>query len=160
MDSWICGPARGDFPSVSFPGASRARMVRCGEGATAPWGSAWRPRFPPRGRSGPLEAWFTWLPPVLHLAGDIDEWTFPYLTEVLARASRGGERRMGIDLTGVRYCDVAGLRAIVSLASGPGSGPGTIEQILLAHLPVTLRRLLRILGWDTRPGVSLDGCTC
>jgi anti-anti-sigma factor len=97
---------------------------------------------------------------VLQLAGDIDEWTYPHLTEVLARASQAGERRIQVDLLDVRYCDVAGLRAILSLASGNGHGRGAIDQIVLAPLPGFLQRLLRILGWDAAPGVILEGCVC
>ena len=160
MNSWICGPPCGDFPPFSLREASAARMVTAGEGASAPAGGAWLARMALPGPSGPLQASFTRCPAVLHLAGDIDEWTYPYLTEVLARASEAGERRIHLDLAGVRYCDVAGLRAIVSLVNGQDSGRGTLEQIVLEHVPGPLRWLVRILGWDAAPGVVLDGRTC
>jgi anti-anti-sigma factor len=158
VNSWVSGQARGEFPSFSFPAASGARVIRCGEGASASPGNAWLPRVPPDDRASPLRVSFTWPPPVLQLAGDIDESTYPCLTEALARASRAGERRIQIDLAHVRYCDVAGLRAIISLASGTGCGQGGIEQIVLAHLPGHLQRLLKILGWDATPGVMLEDC--
>jgi len=126
----------------------------------APVGDAWLPRVPRRDCTSPLQATFTMHPPVLQLAGDIDESTYPYLTEVLARACQAGERRIQIDLLDVRYCDVAGLRAIISLASGKGHGRGAIDQIVLAPLPGFLQRLLQILGWDAAPGVILEGCVC
>ena len=135
-------------------------MLPRGEGATAPPGDAWLPRVPRRDCASPLQATFTTSPPVLQLAGDIDDWTYPYLTEVLARASQAGERRIQVDLLDVRYCDVAGLRAIISLASGKGYGRGAIDQIVLAPLPGFLQRLLRILGWDAAPGVILESCVC
>lgn len=160
MNSWICGPPSGDFPSVSFVGASAARMVAGGEGASAPAGDSWLARIALPGPSGTLQASFTRCPAVLHLAGDIDEWTYPQLTEALARASEAGERRIRVDLADVRYCDVAGLRAIISLANGQGNGGGTIGQIVLVHVPGPLQWLVRILGWDAAPGVILDGCTC
>jgi anti-anti-sigma factor len=157
VNNWVSGPARGEFPSFSFPAASGARVIRRGEGASASPGNAWLPRVPPDDRCSPLQASFTWPPPVLQLAGDIDESTYPCLTEALARASQAGERRIQIDLANVRYCDVAGLRAIVSLASGTGCGQGAIEQIVLARLPGPLHRLLQILGWDATPGLLLEG---
>lgn len=125
-----------------------------------------------RGGPGfPLQASFTQPPPVLHLAGDIDEWTYPGLTEVLAWAAAAGESRIRIDLAGVDYCDVAGLRAIVSLAGRAGNGeaagngqardrvndPDSVEQVVLDHVPEPVSSVLRILGWDAMPGVVLDG---
>jgi anti-anti-sigma regulatory factor len=152
MNSWISGAACGEFPPVCFPGTGR---VLGADGATA---GGWRPRFLLPGPAGSLQASLTQRPRVLHLAGDIDEWTYPYLLEVLARMSEAGERWLQVDLTDVRYCDVAGLRAIVSLPGGSRDGRSTIEQIVLAHLPVPLNRLLRVLGWDAAPGVILEGC--
>jgi anti-anti-sigma factor len=130
-----------------------------GEGASA-FGGAWLSPIALPDPSVPLEASFTRPPPVLHLAGDIDEWTYPYLRQVLARAAAAGERRIRVDLADVRYCDVAGLRAIMSLASRQRCGSGTIDQIILEHLPAPLQQLARILGWDATPGVILDGCSC
>jgi hypothetical protein len=141
VNSWTSGQASRDFPLFSFPGASGARVIRHGEGATAPAGDAWLPRVPRRDCAS-------------------HEWTYPYLTEALARASRAGERRIQVDLLDVHYCDVAGLRAILSLAGGKGHGRGAVDQIVLAPLPGFLQRLLRILGWDATPGVILEGCVC
>lgn len=157
MDSRASGQAYGGaFPPVSFPGGS----------------------------DFPLQAYVTQPPLVLHLAGDIDEWTYPSLTEVLAWTSRAGWPLIHVDLAGVEYCDVAGLRAIVSLgsrqenhrasgqanhgasgqanhrASGQGNGHVTVEQIVLDHLPGPVRSVLQILGWDTAPGVILEECAC
>ena len=120
--------------------------------------------FPGAPDSG-LQARFTQPPLVLHLAGDIDEWTYRTLTEVLAVAAATGWDPIQVDLAGVGYCDVAGLRAIVALAGGPGesgrkNGEAAVGQIVLAHLPSGLRTVLRILGWDTVPGVILEDCPC
>ena len=125
--------------------------------------------FPPVPSAGepdpPLRARFTQPPPVLCLAGDIDEWTYPSLIEVLAAAAATGSDRIRVDLAGVGYCDVAGLRAIMSLAGGPGragskNGEAAAGQVVLAHLHPPLRSVLRILGWDTVPGVIVEDCPC
>ncbi len=51
----------------------------------------------------------------------------------------------------VAYCDLAGLPAVLSLAAAPG-----VRQVVLRHLPGPLHAVLRILGWDAMPGVSMD----
>ena len=115
---------------------------------------------PEQADSSRLHAVFTSPPPTLHLAGDIDEWTFPDLTRILARAAAAGAPRMHVDLADVQYCDVAGLRAIISLVSGQGNGRAAVGEIVFTHLPGPLQRVLGILGWDAAPGVILDGTTC
>ena len=137
MDSGVPGQAWGvDFPAVRSPGAP---------------GSLLRARF-------------TQPPPVLHLAGDIDESSYRTLSEVLAAAAATGWDRIQVDLAGVGYCDVAGLRAIMSLAGDPGesgrkNGEAAVRQIVLVHLPPPLRIVLRILSWDTVPGVIVEDCS-
>lgn len=133
MNSWDFGAVCGDFPAV---------------------------RVPEQAGSGRLHAVFTSPPPTLHLAGDIDEWTFRDLTRILARAAAAGAPRIHVDLADVQYCDVAGLRAIISLVSGQGEAPAAVDEIVFTHLPGPLQRVLSILGWDAAPGVILDGATC
>ena len=133
MNSWVFGAVGGDLPVA---------------------------RVPERADSSRLHAVFTSPPPTLHLAGDIDEWTFPDLTKILARAAAAGAPRIHVDLADVQYCDVAGLRAIISLVSGQGEGRAAVDEIVFTHLPGPLQRVLSILGWDAAPGVILDGTTC
>ena len=133
MNSWIFGARCGDLAEASAP---------------------------EQADSSCLQAVFTSPPPTLRLAGDIDEWTFPDLTEILARAAAAGVPRMHVDLAGVGYCDVAGLRAMISLASGGGDHRAAVGEVVFTHLPGPLERVLRILGWDAAPGVILEGSTC
>jgi anti-anti-sigma factor len=133
VNSWVFGAVGGDLPVA---------------------------RVPERADSSRLHAVFTSPPPTLHLAGDIDEWTFPDLTKILARAAAAGAPRIHVDLADVQYCDVAGLRAIISLVSGQGEGRAAVDEIVFTHLPGPLQRVLSILGWDAAPGVILDGTTC
>ncbi len=93
MNSWVFGAVYGDHPAVRVP-------EQMGPSA--------------------LHAVFTSPPPTLHLAGDIDDSTFPDLTRILAHTAAAGASRIHVDLADVEYCDVAGLRAIISLASGRG----------------------------------------
>jgi hypothetical protein len=61
-------------------------------------------------------------------------------------------------LGGLRYCDLAGLRAIVC-ATGADSGDGRFNgrrTVVLHQVPPQLITVLRIVGWDSTPGLTLD----
>jgi anti-anti-sigma factor len=93
-------------------------------------------------------------PPVVTITGDIDEYTYASLVERLA-AVTAGLREIHVNLGGVTYCDIAGLRAILLLASaGDYRQPGT-TRLVLHQMPPHLRTVLRILGWDSTPGLTL-----
>jgi hypothetical protein len=102
-----------------------------------------------------LHITFTRPPAILSLAGVIDESTSGILARALTRAHGSGSFPILVDLAGVEFCDVAGLRAIISRADGQGPGHPAAERIILAHLPAHLVTLLRILGWDATPGLTL-----
>jgi anti-anti-sigma regulatory factor len=102
---------------------------------------------------GPLHITFTAPPATLRLDGVIDESTFGILTRTLTRARRSGDFPMLVDLAGVEFCDVAGLRAIISLVDGRDPCGRAAGEITLVHLPSHLATLLRVLGWDATPGL-------
>jgi ABC-type transporter Mla MlaB component len=121
-----------------------------------------------REAESPLRVAFTRPPPTLRLAGEIDESTYAELCGVLALAVATGERQLRVDLGDVEYCDLAGLRAIVSLAPvdstdcvDAGSAVvARVEQLVLRHVPAQLQDVIRILGWDARPGLFVDLQPC
>lgn len=94
-------------------------------------------------------------PPVLALAGEIDEATYPGLVRALDEAA-GGEREVHFDLAGVEYCDLAGLRAIVCVTGADRDGQGGWRRVVLHHLRPELMTVLRIVGWDSTAGLTLD----
>jgi anti-anti-sigma factor len=98
------------------------------------------------------------IPPVLVLAGEVDESTYPALAGTLKELADGqganGRSETHINLAGLTYCDLTGLRAIIGLAAGPGHG-GT--RLVLHEVPAHLRTVLQVVGWDTTPGLSYDG---
>jgi hypothetical protein len=132
-------------------------------------------------------------PPVLAIAGEIDESTYPGLVGVLKevadehgadehgadehRADQHGADQHGADqhrevhvsLAEVDYCDLAGLRAIVMLTGADGlghDGEGHSQngdgrhrrRVVLHEMPSQLQTVLRIVGWDSIPGLALlDG---
>lgn len=98
-------------------------------------------------------------PPGLTLEGEIDESTYPGLVQAL-RASISNRAEIHVSLDGVSYCDLAGLRAIVSAtgaADGEASanGHGDARRVVLHQVPTQLITVLQIVGWDTTPGLAL-----
>ena len=59
-----------------------------------------------------------------------------------------------LDLGGVSYCDLAGLRAIVRLADDGSMGPAW--HILLHNVPHHMRVALAVTGWDALPGLAVE----
>lgn len=103
----------------------------------------------------PLAASFTRPPAILRLAGVIDESTYPVLRRVLAKATKAGDDAIRVDLAGIEFCDLAGLRMIVSLAGSGGLDGAGPDRVMIADLPAPLADLMHILGWDAAPGVVL-----
>ncbi len=103
--------------------------------------------------NGALRITETASPAGLAITGDIDEATYPALvTSLHDIAERHHE--LHLDLSGVSYCDLAGLRAIVRLADG-GRG-GLVRQVLLHNVPHHLQVALTVTGWDALPGLAVE----
>jgi|SRR5229473_54359 len=88
------------------------------------------------------------------LAGDIDEATYGGLTAALSSvADVPGD--IHVDLGGVQFCDVAGLRALVPLAGASGLTPDLQDRRVVLH---TLSAHLKtVLGRRSRAGHRLAG---
>jgi anti-anti-sigma factor len=86
-------------------------------------------------------------PPGLAIGGEIDLTTYAALVRKLAEVARGCDQ-VHVDLSAVEYCDVAGLRAVVRLAT-----PG--RTVVLHGLSAPLLTVLSILGWDSTPGLVI-----
>ena len=92
-------------------------------------------------------------PAGLAIAGEIDEATYPALVTSLHELA-DGYQDVHLDLSGVSYCDLAGLRAIVRLAD---DGPqGQARQVRLHNVPQHIRAVLAIIGWDALPGLAVE----
>ena len=64
--------------------------------------------------------WRSGEPPIMVLAGEVDEASYPGLVAALTGAAAHYDE-IHLDLAGLGYCDLAGLRAIVRLASPDGA---------------------------------------
>ena len=96
-------------------------------------------------------------PVQLVLAGEIDFPSVPHLTTALLDAA-DGSGAVHVDLADVYFCDLAALRTIIGL------GQHTEDQqpqrrarsVVLHNVPVHVEKIMRIVGWDTTPGLTID----
>jgi ABC-type transporter Mla MlaB component len=93
-------------------------------------------------------------PPGLAITGEVDESSYSSFVRALARFT-GGQSEIHIDLAGLLYCDIAGLRAIVDLTGARGRSGQDCRRVVLHEVPPQLRAALRIVGWDATPGLVL-----
>ena len=98
--------------------------------------------------------WRSGEPPIMMLAGEVDEASYPGLVAALTGAAAQYDE-IHLDLAGLGYCDLAGLRAIVRLASPDAAGGGTVKQVVLHHVPDSVRTVLHIVGWDAAAQLTL-----
>ncbi|MFD2351268.1 STAS domain-containing protein [Nonomuraea ferruginea] len=76
----------------------------------------------------------------LRIEGELDRATLPALSSALdSMASRGS---FSVDLSGLVFCDVGGLRALVTAAAGLRSG----HTLTLRSPSPQVRRLLELTG--------------
>jgi anti-anti-sigma factor len=93
----------------------------------------------------------TFRPRGLRVSGVIDDTTSAALAEALERAVRWPDRDIMLDLGGLQFIDVAGVRAIVRAAAAL-EYPRRLQVVRLAP---TLRKVIGIIGWDQTPGLQL-----
>jgi ABC-type transporter Mla MlaB component len=98
--------------------------------------------------------WRSGEPPIMVLAGEVDESSYPGLVAALTGAAAQYDE-IHLDLAGLGYCDLAGLRAIVRLASPDVPGGGAVKQVVLHRVPDSVRTVLHIVGWDTAVQLTL-----
>ncbi|MDI6097287.1 STAS domain-containing protein [Actinoplanes sp. NEAU-A12] len=100
-------------------------------------------------RTGPGEA-------LVRITGELDIRTSsPMLRPLGVLIGEPGFELMRLDLTGVGFCDHAGLRALHAL--GMAAGPGRV-RIVAAHPSVDT--ILRLCGISTFLGYNAGAATC
>jgi ABC-type transporter Mla MlaB component len=94
-------------------------------------------------------------PEVVLIAGEIDQAHYLGLVSTLEDLV-DPEGDVHVNLAGLAYCDVAGLRAILRLAgTGQDRGPHG-RSLFLDDVPSQLATVLGILGWDCTPGLIVN----
>ncbi|MFI7227453.1 STAS domain-containing protein [Nonomuraea angiospora] len=86
----------------------------------------------------------------LQIEGELDRAALPALTRALA--SMAGRGSFSVDLSGLVFCDVGGLRALVTAAAGLRCG----HVLTLRSPPPQVRRLLELTGWHQTAGLHLQ----
>ncbi|GAB2829115.1 hypothetical protein GCM10022221_29470 [Actinocorallia aurea] len=86
----------------------------------------------------------------LRFFGDIDTSTIGDVAAAVDAAVRHGNREIYLDLAGVDFCGVEGLRLFAEAARRLG---GQDRELVLCSVAPHLVRLLRLVGWDRVPGL-------
>jgi anti-anti-sigma regulatory factor len=86
----------------------------------------------------------------LCLTGDVDESNVDAVTVALSVAQRDGGD-LHVDLGGLQFCDVGGLRALVAAAGDLGPD----RRLVLHGLTGRLQRVMRVIGWDRSAGLTI-----
>jgi anti-anti-sigma factor len=95
-------------------------------------------------------------PPVVVIAGEIDESNYSGLVRALDRLV-DGRSEIHVNMAGVEFCDLAGLRAILRLAEvSDGGHDDRVRRLVLHEVPRQVKRVLQIMGWDVMPGVAMQ----
>jgi ABC-type transporter Mla MlaB component len=91
----------------------------------------------------------------LAVTGEIDESSFCFFAQALVALAEGS--LVHIDLAGVGYCDVAGLRLMVRLTRGDdlNGDHDRTRRVVLHGVASHLRAGLGVVGWDRTPGLVL-----
>lgn len=111
------------------------------------------------GRHGPIYAdshlvvTLTKQPPGLRFAGEIDISNSDAVSQSI-RIALGDTTRSHLDLTGLSFIDVSGIRAFVDAAQELGEG----RQLLLHGLARQLETVMRVTGWTDLPALVLCRC--
>lgn len=154
MESWVFRSGRRSR-AAGLGVCSERQLASCAAGVPAAEGRPQQPGSPDA--ESPLQAAYTSPPPTLFLGGEIDESTYPDLLDVLKLITATRHHQLQVDMADVVYCDLAGLRAIISLAPADRPGSASTDQLVIQHLPAQLRTVIRVLGWDATPGLFLTG---
>lgn len=96
-------------------------------------------------------------PPGLRFGGEIDVTNAAAVVEMLTMALSTDEtlhdETLHLDVSGLVFCDIAGIRAFVDAAERLNQG-----TLLLHGLPPLLRTVMSVTGWSEIPTMKL--CTC
>ena len=94
-------------------------------------------------------------PVQLVVAGELDVASVQDLTAAVSDAASSA-RVLHVDLADVRFCDLAALRIIVGPAQASAGQQGPARPVVLHRPSAEVQRILRLTGWDTLPGLTVD----
>ena len=93
----------------------------------------------------------TYAPAGLSVSGAIDVFNVDAFAETLVSSIQAvGDLR--VDLRYLEFCDVSGIRALVSAAKAVPQG----RSLVLTGLPAQLRNVMSLVGWNDLPGLVIN----
>jgi anti-anti-sigma factor len=90
-------------------------------------------------------------PPGIELDGEVDANGLGELTRALSAAVLRERGDVHVDMAKITFMDLSGLRALVDTASALEAG----RFLVLGHVPEHVAQLIRLIGWDTAPGLRV-----
>ena len=93
-------------------------------------------------------------PSGLYFAGEIDVSNSHAVAESLGNAAMD-DADVHLDLTGLSFCDISGIRSLVDAAETRQSG-----RLLLHGLPDLLQKVLKVTGWSDLPNLQICNGGC
>jgi anti-anti-sigma regulatory factor len=98
----------------------------------------------------------------LTVTGSIDHWNAEAIARCLVQElNRGGESHvngsgppgdLGVDVSGLEFVDVAGIRAMVGVAQSAPQG----RRLVLHGLPHRILTVMTVVGWADHPKLVID----
>lgn len=94
----------------------------------------------------------TLAPPGLRFQGEIDASNVGAVRDALVTQSPATD--LHLDLTGLLFCDVSGVRALVAQAETRDCR----HRLVLHGLPAQIEKVLNVVGWSELPGLAFCSC--
>lgn len=91
-------------------------------------------------------------PDGLYFAGEIDVTNSHAVSESLGNSSMDGAD-IHLDLSGLSFCDISGIRSLVDAAESRHTG-----RLMLHGLPALLQTVMQVTGWSDLPNLHICNC--
>ena len=89
----------------------------------------------------------------LKLTGEVDATNAHLVERALGDHARAAGA-LHVDLSDVSFCDIAGIRALVSYAQGLDAD----RKLVLHGMPAQIEKVMNVMGWAELPGLEFCGC--
>lgn len=93
----------------------------------------------------------TYAPAGLSVSGSIDVFNVNAFAQTLGTCL-AGDGDLNVDLRYLEFCDVSGIRALVSAAKDVHQG----RRLVLIGLPQPLQTVMTLVGWGDLPGLVIQ----
>lgn len=92
-------------------------------------------------------------PSGIRFIGEMDASNSHSVSSAITKAMTPGDD-LHVDVSYLQFCDVSGIRALVSAAEALTEG----HRLLLHGMPAQLETVIKVVGWDRQP--TLVVCEC